>query len=307
MTSEDQKTAPKAQAFSASDVVAKLSRKLGAGEELTPVELLSYMADYGRRLPGISVNCFTRYRNDQGDDTYGWALKPLLELKAGRVLDVGCGVGHALSLFPSSFSVSGIDISKEDLLRAKRALRERGVVLERSPAQSLPFGNGAFDAVLCHMALMLFNPIEPALREVGRVLASEGRFVALFPSTWTPVPAFTSEFNSIVAARAKAAFPGYPTLGIGSDRLKSKDAIAKLIEDTIESSQVSLEDSVFEARLPVDEAVTIVSQLYWCDLMPAKEAQATQEAFRSHFEGLKQSDGLTIMSRPFCRLTVTKA
>ena len=46
-------------------------------------------------------------------------------------------------------------------------------------AQALPFADGSFDTVACHLAFMLFDDVERVVAELHRVLAPGGRFVAL--------------------------------------------------------------------------------------------------------------------------------
>src|SRR5512134_1314475 len=51
----------------------------------------------------------------------------LNDLPCGRALDVACGGGrNALFLAEHGFAVDGLDASREGLLRARRALGERG-------------------------------------------------------------------------------------------------------------------------------------------------------------------------------------
>jgi SAM-dependent methyltransferase len=94
-----------------------------------------------------------------------------------RVLDVGCGSGLTLVLARDRGArPSGIDISSGLL----------GIARERLPAadlregdmETLPFGDGAFDAVLGVNAFQFAGDPERALREAARVLAPGGRVVA---------------------------------------------------------------------------------------------------------------------------------
>ena len=87
----------------------------------------------------------------------------------GNVLDLACGDGALLRrLAPSAI---GIDISREELGTTPRVVQGR--------AQQLPFADHVFDTVTCHLAFMLFDDLPAVVRELGRVLAPGGRFVAL--------------------------------------------------------------------------------------------------------------------------------
>ena len=90
--------------------------------------------------------------------------------RAGRILDLACGDAHLTRVLGAINSASlaiGIDISPEP----GPAVRAR--------AQQLPFGDGAFHAVACHLGFILFDEIESVVGELARVLAPGGTFIAL--------------------------------------------------------------------------------------------------------------------------------
>jgi SAM-dependent methyltransferase len=92
------------------------------------------------------------------------------------VLDVGCGTGvlavAAAGVTPEG-SVTGVDISPDMLaVAAEKAL---DVTWRQADAQQLPFGAGAFDAVVSQFALMFFADPVAALREMARVARPGGR------------------------------------------------------------------------------------------------------------------------------------
>jgi len=92
---------------------------------------------------------------------------------AGRVLDLGCGTGRNLPLFPSGARVVGVDPCRETLGKARR--RSPGVPLVCARAEALPFPDGAFDTVVS--GLVFCSVADPArgLGEVRRVLRAGGR------------------------------------------------------------------------------------------------------------------------------------
>ncbi|MBI2887195.1 MAG: class I SAM-dependent methyltransferase [Chloroflexi bacterium] len=93
-----------------------------------------------------------------------------------RGLEVACGTGRTLGLLSAS-SVVGIDLSREELLLARRRFGATVSLLQAS-ATHLPFQPGAFDQVLC-AGLLLHLPTEEArlqvLQEMERVACRPAR------------------------------------------------------------------------------------------------------------------------------------
>lgn len=94
-----------------------------------------------------------------------------------RVLELGCGPGKYVAMLSTlGFEVTGVDphrFPSWDLLeRATGA-----TLLDGTFAESLPFGDGAFDGVACLGALLYFADARKAVAEIRRVLRPEGRAV----------------------------------------------------------------------------------------------------------------------------------
>jgi len=82
-----------------------------------------------------------------------------LRLRPGaRVLEVGCGTGLALPLYPRDVRVTGVDLSSRMLALAQRRVRRArldNVTLRQLDAQRLPeqFAPGSFDCVVAAFVL----------------------------------------------------------------------------------------------------------------------------------------------------------
>lgn len=119
-------------------------------------------------------------------------------LRPGQdVLDVACGTGilarEARAHVAPGGSVVGIDCNEGMLAVARRAAPE--IDWRVGSAESLPFPDGRFDAVLCQFGLMFFGDPIAALREMWRVLRSEGRLAV---SVWTGLET-TPGYAAVVA------------------------------------------------------------------------------------------------------------
>jgi len=90
----------------------------------------------------------------------------------GLTLDVGCGTGRNLPLFPAAAQVVGIDLPADSLRRARK--REPRARLVRASAEALPFREGTFDTVVGGLVLCSVERPEAALVEMRRVLRADG-------------------------------------------------------------------------------------------------------------------------------------
>jgi ubiquinone/menaquinone biosynthesis C-methylase UbiE len=109
-------------------------------------------------------------------------MQKLEPRKQRIILDLACGPGlFACPLaVQTSGWVIGFDLSFPMLRQARRKAARLGILnllLVRGSAFSLPFHDGAMDAILCSGALHLFDRPEEALAEISRTLARHGRFV----------------------------------------------------------------------------------------------------------------------------------
>lgn len=101
---------------------------------------------------------------------------------ASDVLDAGCGTcSHSIRLARRGLTVKGVDISKEVVKTAQKALKEKGLAdrigVGCANLRSLPFRDGQFPGVLCWGVLMHVPEVRNALAELARVLAPGGIMV----------------------------------------------------------------------------------------------------------------------------------
>jgi SAM-dependent methyltransferase len=98
-------------------------------------------------------------------------------LGPGRVLDLGCGVGHSLDLLAPRESV-GVD-------REAAALAGQPRETVVADMRELPFDDGSFSSIVCSHAIEHVPDPEALLAEAARVLASDGTAVFTTPNRLT--------------------------------------------------------------------------------------------------------------------------
>jgi SAM-dependent methyltransferase len=95
-----------------------------------------------------------------------------------RVLDVACGTGGvALRAARTGADVVGIDISPDQLAKARRAAADEGLDIEfdEGDAQELPYGDAEFDAVASAFGVVFAADHKRAAAELARVCRPGGR------------------------------------------------------------------------------------------------------------------------------------
>jgi len=127
-----------------------------------------------------------------------WAAKvaDAAQIRPGqRVLDVACGTGilareAAARTGPTGF-VAGLDPSPAMLEVASHLAP--AVDWRQGVAESLPFPDQFFDAVVCQFGLMFFRDRRAALRQAVRVLTPEGCLAVAVWDLLDHIPAYAAE------------------------------------------------------------------------------------------------------------------
>jgi 2-polyprenyl-3-methyl-5-hydroxy-6-metoxy-1,4-benzoquinol methylase len=99
----------------------------------------------------------------------------------GKLLELGCGLGHLLGLLQDDFECVGIDIAEYSIEQLRRnAPRATGIVM--SAADLSRFESGEFSVVVAlHLVEHLPDPSD-TIRQVNRILGEDGLFLFATPN-----------------------------------------------------------------------------------------------------------------------------
>jgi ubiquinone/menaquinone biosynthesis C-methylase UbiE len=105
------------------------------------------------------------------------AMSTILDdIPPGRALDAACGTGRLTRLLlQRGHSVTGVDTSEEMLAKARTSAP--AATYQLASLEALPFADGAFDLVVCGLALTHFASLGPVIAELTRVLGGTGHLV----------------------------------------------------------------------------------------------------------------------------------
>lgn len=140
------------------DIVRRLANQ---SDHMRGIEQIPWLYDLSIRLmPGLA-----RWR------------RSLARRAHGRVLDVGCGTGQMLPLYPDGVELYGLDPNMDALFRARRRAPMAGLLC--ASAEQLPFPDAFFDTVVSGLAFCSVPAPGRGLAEIRRTLKPHGRLLML--------------------------------------------------------------------------------------------------------------------------------
>jgi ubiquinone/menaquinone biosynthesis C-methylase UbiE len=141
--------------------------------------------EYFSTGPYAQVN-FARYSQYWWSNRYYALLARRYGPPGGRVLELGCGMGHLITWLTDRYQVYGSDINPWALSQARHNVPQGRFVL-LSADELYAFPEAAFDIVIAkHVVEHLRHP-EQAIAEMSRVLKTEGLLILATPNLSSPM------------------------------------------------------------------------------------------------------------------------
>lgn len=109
------------------------------------------------------------------------AVAEMNRLPPSHILEIGVGTGISLPLYDRKHRVTGIDLSRDMLERARKRVAEEGLShveeLEVMDAGALTFPEGAFDAAMAMFVITVVPDPDKVMAEMARVVRPGGRVI----------------------------------------------------------------------------------------------------------------------------------
>jgi SAM-dependent methyltransferase len=250
-----------------------------------------FLQDFHSRFPGATADAF-RHCAEDGRSPYDLLCRYMpASAQPLTVVDLACGDGALLEQLMrcgQPLRLVGVDVSERELALARRRLpAEVELRLERAQQLSLP--DATADVVVCHLALMLMDPVEPVVRQIARVLKPGGSFVALVSGdmvrgdAWE---AFVSVARSLVAEEAA------PPPMLGDGRTQSAAGLRSLFgPETGFEQPVTVEDHVLRMDGTVEQVWQSLLLTYFVGMLSGDRLEALRHRTTALLEGLRRPDG----------------
>eukprot|EP00746_Dinoflagellata_sp_MGD_P118380 gnl/MRDRNA2_/MRDRNA2_54539_c0_seq1.p1 gnl/MRDRNA2_/MRDRNA2_54539_c0~~gnl/MRDRNA2_/MRDRNA2_54539_c0_seq1.p1 ORF type:complete len:282 (-),score=39.31 gnl/MRDRNA2_/MRDRNA2_54539_c0_seq1:98-943(-) len=141
-------------------------------------------AQYDYSDPNVAAQLESTYRNPEVVAQRKRTLEVLAIKPGERVLDVGCGPAFLVAELAAAVGpqghAEGVDPSQAMVVLGQRKLGEtRNATLRVGGAESLPFPDSIFDAVIFTQVMCYVQDVPNALQEAKRVLVPGGRLLVL--------------------------------------------------------------------------------------------------------------------------------
>jgi ubiquinone/menaquinone biosynthesis C-methylase UbiE len=234
------------------------------------------LIDFHARYTGAATHVFGPGRMPDGQSSYEWLASRVRQTDAD-VLELGCGDGYLLALMRGiapKARLTGLDMSRAELRRARRRFNASEVLLVEGWAQTLAFANESQDIVVSHMAIMLMEDVGRVVGEVERVLRGGGRVAAVVGRRGGDLPEVQRRFFGKLEAlsRGEDRRISWPE----DSRIHSEEGIRSLFANW---SSATVENAVIEVDVGRDVLWQFLQVAYYGAGLLSDDASSAMRAF----------------------------
>ncbi len=293
--------------LSGPEIESPWTRRVRRGERPSADDLREHLHAVHREYAGFAEACALRCRDADGRNSYEWLVERVPTAFRGRLLDLGCGGGALIALclerLNPDVELMGVDMSTDEIRLARSRLPER-VRLFEGVSQDMRFiESESVDVVLCHWALTLMRPIEPALDEVRRILKPGGVFAAVVDGD-TDASRIYADVHHLIYGRVARAFPDYAAHELGDPRVRNAAELRALASAVFAGAPTRIDGALFSTEAdPATLAQEAANFFYASYVLPHDERRSMLEELARLFEA---GDRPATFSMPVNRLTVRK-
>ena len=122
---------------------------------------------------------YDKYSSPQKHPWFFMVERILKEKKQGKILDIGCAMGHFLSFFPSEWQKYGTDISEFAVEQVKKSFSDV-IATSCDISEKRPF-NEKFDVITAFDVLEHTLNLRSALYNIHLMLKADGLFIVGVP------------------------------------------------------------------------------------------------------------------------------
>ena len=258
---------------------------------------------------GFTENCAQNFKNEFGRSSYQWLAQLIKPEMHHKVLDLACGNGALLEicdeLYGHNISLTGVDMSEDELALASKRLGSREIELKNSTAQNMDlFSEKSHDVILCHWALTLMDPLEPVLKEAKRILKPKGIFGAIIDGDHN----LSTEYeitHKIIYSWAQKQFANYGSIELGDSRARDPIKLIAIVKKIFKNSSVMIEPDVLIMKDKPLQLAKDVSGFFYASLILSEEnTKKMIEDLHKFFNLNKNKNQIATFRMPINRLRV---
>jgi len=285
------------------------TRHLQRGEAPDPDSLRQHLRAVHSRHAGFTESCAALCRDGEGRNSYELLATLVDPARHRDVLDLACGSGVLLDLChrrnPGALSLTGVDMSAEELALARRRLaRDASATLHEGLAQDMAFlPDAGMDLVLCHWALTLMDPVGPVLREASRVLRPGGTFAAVVDGDMEAADGY-ADVHHLIYGHVQREVPGYGVVDMGDPRIRRTGALSALAAEAFGGADVRIEPFVLTLQAEPEVLAREAAGFFYAAFVLPAESHAAMLGDLTRFFAAQSGTRPPQFSMPVNRLVV---